>query len=207
MDAIETFKVDDKTVEIHIDDDPINPRSKEYQDNCDMFICFHKKYDLGDKHDYKSEDYAGWDDMERQIVKDLDPIEIRPLYMYDHSGITIADHDFGDRWDSGRIGFVLITKEQARKEHGVKRISKKVKEWASKYLDATIKEYDSYLRGENYCFSILNKDGDIVDSCSGFGGDIDYVRQTATDTAKAIVVPLKEDPRQLQLILDSTPCT
>jgi hypothetical protein len=205
MDAIETFKVDDKTVEIHIDDNPINPRDPQYQDNCDMFICFHKRYSLGDKHDYSSEHFNGWDDMEKQIVKDLDPLEIRRLYMLDHSGLTISSAPFDCPWDSGMIGFVLITKEQARKACMVKKITKKTKEWATKYLDATIKEYDSYLRGESYGYYIKDADGEVLESCWGFGGDIDYVRETATETAKEIKVAQKEDPNQLQLFLYSTP--
>lgn len=212
MDPVETFEVDDKIVEIHVDDDPQNPRDKEYQDLCDMFILFHKRYNLGDKHDYKHENYSGWDEMERQIIKDLDPLEIRPLYMYEHSGITIADHPFSCPWDSGQIGFVLITKKSARETCMIKRISKKTREWAKKCLDASISEYDSYLRGECYGYVIRSKpevedeEGEELDSCWGFGGDIKYVREEATNAAKAITTkpkPEVENPNQLQLALNT----
>lgn len=208
MNDVETFKVGDKTVRICYDEDPQNPRDPNTQDNCDLFICFHKRYNLGDKHDYKSENYNGWDEMEAQIIKDLDPLEIRPLYMLDHSGLTISDHDFNDRWDSGRIGFVLITKESAKETCMVKRISKKTREWATKCLDGSIKEYDDYLRGYCYGYIIEDEDGEQLDSCWGFIGEIDYVKEEATGVAKDMPpTPKKEDPNQLQLALEHTPVT
>jgi len=212
MDPVETFEVDGKIVEIHIDEDPQNPRDKEYQDLCDMFICFHKRYQIGDKHDYKSEDYSGWDEMEKQIIKDLDPLEIRPLYLYDHSGITISSNPFSCPWDSGQIGFVLITKKSARETCMVKRISKKTREWAKKCLDGSIEELDSYLRGECYGYVIKTKptdedeEGEELESCWGFGGDIKYVREEATNLAKVIKIPpkpQKENANQLQLVLNT----
>jgi len=204
MDAIETFNVDDKVVEIYQDEDPSNPRDSEYQDNCDMFICFHRRYNLGDKHNYRFEDYSGWDEMEDQIIKDLDPIEIRRLYLYDHSGLTIADHPFDCPWDSGQIGFALITKKSAREEYKVKRISPKIKKWAKEYLDATIKEYDNYLTGSVYGYIIKDQDDNQLDSCWGFNGEIEYVKEEATNTAKDITIPPKPEPvnpDQLQLNL------
>jgi len=212
MDPIETFEVDDKIVEIHYDEDPQNPRDGEFQDLCNMFICFHKRYQIGDKHDYKFQDYSGWDEMEKQIIKDLDPLEIRPLYLLDHSGISISDHSFGDPWDSGRIGFVLITKKSARETYMVKRISKKTREWAKKCLDDSISELNSYLRGECYGYVIKtkpteeNEEGEELDSCWGFIGDIKYVREEATNSAKVIKIPpkpQKENANQLQLAINT----
>src|SRR6187402_3409459 len=38
------------TLEIISDDDPMSPRE---WDNIGTMVCFHKRYTLGDKHDYK----------------------------------------------------------------------------------------------------------------------------------------------------------
>ena len=83
-----------RTVEIHFDESPMNPRTDF--DNATTMICFHKKYSLGDKHDYNSSDFNSWDELETRIVHDHKPTIILPLYMLDHSGITISTTDFHD---------------------------------------------------------------------------------------------------------------
>ena len=35
-------------------------------------------------------------------------VAILPLYLYDHSGLTMSTNDFGDRWDSGCVGFIYM---------------------------------------------------------------------------------------------------
>ena len=203
MSAIETFMVDDKTVEIHVDENPMNPR--EDCDNADTFIFFHNRYNLANDTEYKWSDFNGWDEMEKQIVKDLEPVEIRRIYMYDHSGVTIADHPFSCPWDSGMIGFALISRKSALQEMNVKRVSKKVKEWVKKYLDATIQTYGQYLQGEVYGYIIKDENDNELDSCWGFFG-MEYVKKEATEIAKKIIVPPKpqeKDPNQLELALNN----
>ena len=121
--------------------------------------------------------------------------------MYDHSGITISSSPFSCSWDSGQIGFALITKKQALEACMVKTITKKTKKWAKKYLDASIKEYDSYLQGESYGYIIEDEDDNELESYWGFGGDIDYVEKEATEAAKAIKVSPKPEvkaPNQVE---------
>jgi len=43
---------------------------------------------------------------------------ILPLYLLDHSGITISTRDFNDRWDSGQIGWTYVSNEDIAKEFG-----------------------------------------------------------------------------------------
>jgi len=43
------------TIRIKLDPEPGNPRT-EY-DNLAKFICFHGRYELGDKHEYSSEKF------------------------------------------------------------------------------------------------------------------------------------------------------
>lgn len=200
MDAIEKFKVDDKVVKIFVDEDPENPRTE--CDNCDLFILFHPNYNLGDKHDYKYDDFNGWDEMEDQIIKDHNPVEIRQIRMYEHSGITISDssaYPYNDRWDSSMIGFALISRKSALETMMVKRITKRIKKWAKECLDSTIKTYDQYLRGECYGYVIEDVDGEELESCWGFIG-MDCVKEEATEIAKGITIPPKPqpvDPNQL----------
>lgn len=48
-----------------------------------------------------------------------DKVAILPLYLYDHSGLTMSTSDFGDRWDSGCVGFIYMDKDTAMKELGM----------------------------------------------------------------------------------------
>lgn len=38
-------------------------------------------------------------------------VEILPLYLYDHSGITMSTTSFNDRWDSGQVGYIYASRE------------------------------------------------------------------------------------------------
>ena len=45
-------------LKIEQDTDPMNPRTD--WDNLGTMVCFHNRYDLGDKTDYRSKDYNGY---------------------------------------------------------------------------------------------------------------------------------------------------
>jgi hypothetical protein len=133
-------------------------------------ICFHGKYSLGDKHNYNHNDYNGWNQLQKAIIKEEDPAVILPLYMYEHSGIAISTSPFSCRFDSGQVGFVLVPKDKAREELNVKRITKKIANKLTELIQGEVKVYGQYLEGEVYWFTILDKDDNIEDSCSGFYG-------------------------------------
>jgi hypothetical protein len=151
---------DNTTLEVIQDNDAQNPR--ETFEPMGKMVCFHRKYDLGDKHDYKSEDFANFKDMEKKLTRKLKLAVILPLYLYDHSGITMSTTPFNDRWDSGQVGFIFLTKEQAKKEYNVTRMSKKVIE--------KIETYDNYLTGEVYGFKHCDAEGNELESVWGFYG-------------------------------------
>ena len=135
----ETFKLKDSTgkrysLKVERDSYPDNPRS---WDNISTMICWHRSYDLGDNHNYEYvEDFfadlcvkilgmtfdetEGLDDNTMiKMLKESNQILIKPLNLYDHSGITISTsntYPYNDRWDASCVGFVYITKETAFKE-------------------------------------------------------------------------------------------
>lgn len=45
---------------------------------------------------------------------------VLPLYLYDHSGITMNTTGFSCPWDSGQVGWIYASKEDALKEFGGK---------------------------------------------------------------------------------------
>lgn len=99
-----------------------------------------------------------------------DNIIVLPLYLYDHSGITISTSEFSCRWDSGQVGYIFVDFETIKKEYGVKRVSKKLKEKVKKVLKSEVNTYDDYIRGNIYGFMIEDEFGNEEGGCWGFYG-------------------------------------
>ena len=164
------------SIKISPDIYPDNPRT-EWDNGCTM-VCFHKRYGLGDKHSYQSNDYGGWDGLRKALVDD-GAVVIKPLYLYDHSGITISTSPFSCPWDSGQVGWVYMTRKQLKDCYGeFKRITPTLRKKVEGLIDAEVETYDQYLTGDVWMYRI-EKDGVTVDSCSGYYGDTDYVLSEA----------------------------
>lgn len=177
---IESFTVGTKTVKILADENPESPRN---DDNLGVVVAFHRRYDLGDKdHGIKSGNFNGWDEMEAHLRKEKDAAIILPIYMYDHSGITISTKPFSCPWDSGRLGLIYVTNDSLRAEYGVKRIGAATLRKATAVLEGEIETYDQFLRGDIYGYVVEDADGKELDSCWGFYG-LDYCREEAKSAA------------------------
>jgi hypothetical protein len=178
MNAIETLNFENGyKIEIHQDEDPESPRE---WDNLGTMVCFHRRYNLGDKnHGYKSTDYNSLNELEADIYKNEKPVVCLPLSLFDHSGISISVGAPTCQWDSGYVGFIFISREKALKEYGVKRITKKLRDKIKSYLINEVKNYDSYLTGEVYGYIVYDENGEEKDSCWGFVGDIKYCIEEA----------------------------
>jgi hypothetical protein len=157
---------DGTTLEVYQDHYPTSPRE---WDNLGTMVCFHRRYNLGDDHDIDHNDYDSWEEMEQAIIKEKNALVILPLYLFDHSGISMNTTGFHCPWDSGQVGFIYVSKEKVRKEYGVKRISPQLKERINGYLEGEVLTYDQYITGDVYGFNIEYADGD-TDSCGGFYG-------------------------------------
>lgn len=173
----QTLEHNGKTINIKYDDCPESPRE---WDNLGTMICFHGRYNLGDKHNIDHNDYNSFGEMKKAIEKKYDAV-VLPLYLYDHSGITISTSPFSCNFDSGQVGFIAISKEKARNEYGWKNITAKRKERLTLYLEGEVETYDQYLRGDIFGYEILNSDGKLEDSCWGFYGE-----ESAIEEAKAV---------------------
>jgi len=155
----ETLKHKNYTIDIVQDIDAPNPRT-EY-DNVGKMICFHRRYSLGDKHNYSSPD-----DLQSRILSDFGPSPvILSLYLYDHSGITMRTSPFSCPWDSGKVGIIVCSRKTAIKEWGKKVFSPAVKEKALNYLESEVIVYDKYLTGQFCGYVIKDKTGTTIDSC------------------------------------------
>lgn len=149
-------------VVVSIDPDPQSPRE---WDNIGTVVLRDNGYNFGDE-------MAGVEEL-IQLQEDKSLICL-PIYLYDHSGITINTTGFSCPWDSGKVGVIYCTKEQAVKEFGNKVCTAKVRDKALKCLEGEVKELDQYIRGEVYGFQVFDPQGEVVDSCWGYYGDVDY---------------------------------
>jgi hypothetical protein len=126
----------------------IDPESPREWDNIGTMVCFHNKYNLGDKDGYvllkeavcENINYKEWWHDEYSNPDALDPEEetnwidlaeklemiVLPLYLYEHSGVTINTTGFSCPWDSGQVGIIFVTREKVREEFSKKRISWKL---------------------------------------------------------------------------------
>lgn len=160
-----------KTLEVIQDEDAQNPRTE--WDNLGIMVCFHNRYILGDQkhgYDFSPEQFKSWADMKRRIELWVDTAVILPIYMYDHSGLTIKTTPFSCPWDSGQIGFIFVPKSKARKEYEVKRITKEIREKIELCLLSEVETYNQYLTGDVYGFKVISAEGEEEDSCWGFYG-------------------------------------
>lgn len=141
-------------------------------DNLGTMTCFHKRYNLGDnmKNDSMlsdSSNFDSWDALEEFLINERGAEVILPIYMYDHSGITINTTGFNDPWDSGQVGFIWVSKERILSEfHDV---SPNTIEIVTNCLIGEVDTYNKYLTGDVYGYEIEDE-GVIVESCFGFYG-------------------------------------
>lgn len=106
----------------------------------------------------------------KELLGEREDLVILPLFLFDHSGITMSTHDFGDRWDSGQVGWIYADREMIEKNYGA--VNKETVQKAEELLEGEVESYNMYLRGECYGFR-LYKDDKEEDSCWGFLCDVD----------------------------------
>jgi len=173
--SVDEKRIGKYKIEVIQDESPSSPRE---DDNLGTMVCFHNRYNLGDKHNYNSNDYDGWDEMEKDIIKRENVGVILPLYLYDHSGITMNTTGFSCNWDSGRVGFIFISKEKMLKEYGGKIVTQTLKDKVTGYLKGEVETYDQYLTGEVYGYRVSevttcsegHEHETEIDSCWGYYG-------------------------------------
>lgn len=188
------------TLKLVQDSDPIfNPR--ECFDNLGTMLCFHKRYSLGDPNriGIKTSDFESWEDMEKYLYEMKDAVIVLPLYLYDHSSLAMSTRDFGDRWDSGQVGFIYVSREDVLKAFNHKRnITRKLRELVTSCLQEEVNTYDKYIQGDVWGYVILDDEGEEVESSYGFYGE-----DSAKRDGEHALSLLREGEPQLSLPLES----
>jgi hypothetical protein len=140
-------------------------------------VCWHKRHILGDEQpkadpiDWAARTFHLSDRRVDKVCKESqsrNPIEdaitligsqaiVLPLYLYDHSGITISTKPFPCRWDSGMVGLAYATRKRVR-ETWKRWTTKKVEE----RINAEVVEYDHYISGDVFIITVHDKEGDEI---------------------------------------------
>lgn len=170
-------KYKDFDIEIYQDTDPMNPRD---DDNLGTMACVHNRYRLGD---YRNNSMCVQE--LNDYVKRKDVIFL-PLYLYDHSGITMNTTGFSCPWDSGQVGYIYVTYEKIREYLNCKHITKKKIGQVEKILKNEVEVYNDYIMGNVYGY-VVKRNGGEIDSCWGFIGDWDGKEYGALVEAKSVV--------------------
>jgi len=203
-------------LEYRIEQDEDSQSPREYN-NLGTMHCWHSRYNLGDEQHQQDadvflaelggfeEDYE-WSEKEYEIYKEAaekrayENYIILSLYLYDHSGITMNTGGFSCPWDSGQVGWLIVSKEDVRKEYGWKNLTKKRIQQIEGYLRGEVETYDQYLTGDVWGYIIENEEYDIYNSCWGFFGR-DYCESEAKSSLeyeqKQLNEKLKVVPRKL----------
>lgn len=173
MNPIHTEAYRGLTIKLYLDPDPESPREWS---NLGTMWCKHRRYQLGDK-DAAPPPKAN--------------VVLLPLYLYDHSGITMSTKPFSCPWDSGQVGVIYCTYERIRQEYDLNpgKIPGETIRRVIEILEQDVRTYDQFLRGAVYGYVVEDADGGHLDSCWGIyqdespTADDSYVYKQAVESA------------------------
>lgn len=209
MEAIETIYAGAFKAELHYDTDPQNPRN-----DCNLGELYLKggrnsrtvnETSLNDYVRYWDKETRTWnedqiEDLSRdEFEKYLDKegyLWLR-VYKYEHGGVAYNTTGFSCKWDSGQVGYIIVSKKTVRKEYGIKRITQKWNDKILDYLKGEIEMYSDWANGDVYGYRIskLSEDNPIqdaqstnllyedfaeIESCWGFFG-FEYFKKEVTE--------------------------
>lgn len=184
METCKEISYKSHNINIYRDPAPLHPR-KDF-DNLGTLYTAHRRYqpekdfdEHFNMHEVCPERLGEFSDTFLQKYIAL------PIFMYDHSGITIATRPFSCRWDSSFSGIIAVSLEKVRKEYGWSKITEKRRKQIETYLQGEIEALDNYYTGEVYGYTVISEQNDELDSCWGFFGD-DGLKQME-DECKSII--------------------
>lgn len=158
------MKVKLNGITLYVEPDHSPPHPRRDNDHLGTMLGWHRQYDFSDNCKYQTPNDFWESEESKNIYVQL------PVYLLDHSALHLSTTDFKDPWDSGRLGLIYCTKEQATKWYGYLPDEQTIKE----QLKSEIELYNDYLNGSWYQFYIEGLNGEIEDSCGGFFQDKDF---------------------------------
>ena len=182
MEPIHEEKYRRLTIKIYQDDNPCEgPRD---WDNFGKMICFHPRYNLGDKHDMSKEELL-------ETVQREDVIAL-PLFLLDHSGLWMRTGRFecdAQGWDTSHVGYIYVEHETIKKEFGKKKITEVLIHKAEGILEKEVETYSDHLEGNVWGYVIEDDEKNHIESCWGYYGNY---KEHCLKEAKSIVDHITE---------------
>lgn len=168
----------DGGITIHIEQDTEADSPRNWG-NLGKMVCWHRRYDLGDKHEFKTpDDFTEWSKL--NVISAM-----LPLHLLDHSGIWMRTTSFRDvdpgQWDSGQVGWIYMTEEEF--EGGCGGDLQK----ALDQLRAEVDTYNKYLQGEVYRYW-LDRNGELGHSCGGYYSYDECLEEAKEEATNAAAV-------------------
>lgn len=123
------------------------------------------------------------------------PLVMMPLYLFDHSGLSIstskAMFQMADSagWDWGLLGVIAMTHDQFKKAWETEDFDE---EKAKACMESEVEEYDQYLTGDVYWFSVEDVEGDALESCGGFYGIKSCLEEARSVAEHCVAEAVKE---------------
>jgi hypothetical protein len=186
----QTLMSKDGLTKVVIQNDECYENPREWSEYDAVMFCRHSRYKLGDKELPCAGDLEDWHNEEQDLEEDddhedfdlmyavqkyvageldcpFDHVVMLPLYLYDHSGLSMNTSGFACSWDSGMVGVIAV---DVRKYDD--------KNQAEESMKSQVKEYDCYLRGEIYMGIVYRGEEcnlghthwEEIDACTGFIG-------------------------------------
>lgn len=176
---VETCKVEDLTIRIFTDDDADEPNQWGSDTDAAVLLVTTANPHFAVHPETRYGKLTAEDLQDPELYAEVSKTyRMFPLYAYIHSGVALSMGDFSCPWDSGRIGFVLVDSSMIG-EYGPE-------ETARLFVEA----WNRCLSGEVYGYVISRDgeaDGEEIESCWGFYGDISVCMEEAKSAARCCV--------------------
>lgn len=160
-----------------------------------------------------------WHEVEPTVdewLRSINAIAAAPLFVYEHSGITMScgtlrmvndpltrddirstGRFMGDDagWDTSFVGLIVFTEESLEPCCGTDP-KYRTEKWLSECAESEVRVYAQWLEGDVYGYSIEDANGDHLDSCWGFIG-YEYAEEEASRAADYAVKRVEKEMREV----------
>ena len=179
---------------------------------------------------------SDWRDFIREVVADLPdevaaalPMEdddlpvidalyesaaLMPVYLLDHSGITVSTTPFNDPWDSGLAGWAWVREDEVRScaemKGGYPEYRGEALRCLRTYIEDAVDTYDSWLAGDIWQITPLDDEGDTIhgliteevaiseiEYCFGDKTSTGTLVEVTEDEARSVLEPDSDDPERV----------
>jgi hypothetical protein len=179
---VETIEHRSHTIEIYYDESPESPRE---WDNIGTIMTKENSRILNNESD------IGEEELDELIEQDK--AHAIDIYAYSHCGTIISTSPFSCPWDSGKAGYIYVTKEKWESEG---RENWEDKKELDRHLKCEIETLDKYMQGDVYGY-VIKEGEDELDSCWGFYG-LDH----CITEAKSLVDYWLDEAKGSQMIIN-----